>query len=172
MHDKKSENYLSWEEYFMATAFIAAKRSKDPETQVGAVIVGKNKKIVGIGYNGMPRGCDDDEMPWGKHNENPLDNKGMYVVHAEMNAIANKNCESLEDFTLYCTLFPCHNCAQMIIQQGIKEVVYFEDRPEKESMKASRNLFNICKIKLREWKRPNKQLHLDFLTGKCFLEKE
>ncbi|CEF60782.1 Deoxycytidylate deaminase [Strongyloides ratti] len=156
----------------MATAFIAAKRSKDPETQVGAVIVGKNNKIVGIGYNGMPRGCDDSKMPWGKCDENPLNNKGMYVVHAEMNAIANKNCESLDGFTMYSTLFPCNNCAQMIIQHGIKEVVYFEDRPMKEAMKASRSMLEMCNIKLRQWERSNKQLSIDFATGKCVLEEK
>ncbi|CEF70847.1 Deoxycytidylate deaminase [Strongyloides ratti] len=167
-----SANFLSWEEYFIATAFIAAKRSKDPVTQVGAVIVGKDNKIVGIGYNGMPRGCNDDKMPWGKHDENPLNNKEMYVVHAEMNAIANKNCESLEGFTLYCTLFPCNNCAQMIIQHGIKEVVYFEDRPHKDSMIASRKMLTMCNVKLRQWKRSDKQLSLDFSTGKCLLEED
>uniref|UniRef100_A0A0N5BW33 Probable deoxycytidylate deaminase n=1 Tax=Strongyloides papillosus TaxID=174720 RepID=A0A0N5BW33_STREA len=165
-----SNDYISWEEYFMTTAFIAAKRSKDPETQVGAVIVGKNFKIVGIGYNGMPRGCDDDKMPWGKENSDPLKNKTMYVVHAEMNAIANKNCESVEGFTMYTTLFPCNNCAQMIIQHGIKEIVYFKDRPEKDSMKASRLMFNMCNVKLREWKRPNKKLTINYTTGKCLLE--
>uniref|UniRef100_A0A0N5A522 Probable deoxycytidylate deaminase n=1 Tax=Parastrongyloides trichosuri TaxID=131310 RepID=A0A0N5A522_PARTI len=165
-----SNNYISWEEYFMTTAFVAAQRSKDDATKVGAVIVGKDNKIVGIGYNGMPRGCDDKKMPWGKHDENPLNNKYMYVVHAEMNAIANKNCESLDGYTLYTTLFPCNDCAKMIIQHGIKEIVYFKDRPDKDCMKASRIMFEMCNIKLREWEKPKKKLIINYTSGECIIE--
>jgi dCMP deaminase len=74
----KRENYLTWDEYFMAIAFLAAKRSKDPCTQVGACIVNEDKKIVGIGYNGMPIGCDDDKFPWAKENEDKLKTKYLY----------------------------------------------------------------------------------------------
>lgn len=62
----------------MATAFLVAKRSKDPVTQVGACIVSPDKKIVGTGYNGMPIGCDDDNFPWGKSNSSKLENKYFY----------------------------------------------------------------------------------------------
>ena len=80
------EDHLSWDEYFMATAFLSAQRSKDPVTQVGAVIVNRQHRIVGIGYNGMPRGCNDKDMPWGKNDEDKLNTKYLYVCHAETNA--------------------------------------------------------------------------------------
>lgn len=75
---QKRQNYLDWHEYFMATAFLAAKRSKDPSTQVGACIVNDQKRIVGIGYNGMPTGCSDDDFPWSRDNSDPLNNKYLY----------------------------------------------------------------------------------------------
>lgn len=65
----------------MATAFLAAKRSKDPVTQVGACIVNQENIIVGVGYNGMPKGCDDDEFPWNKSSNNALDNKYFYGIY-------------------------------------------------------------------------------------------
>ena len=74
-HGKKRSDYLEWSEYFMAVSFLSAMRSKDPATQVGACIVSPDNRIVGIGYNGMPRGCSDDKLPWGKHSDNELDNK-------------------------------------------------------------------------------------------------
>ncbi|VDM44726.1 unnamed protein product [Toxocara canis] len=112
----KREQYLSWEEYFMAVACLAAQRSKDPVTQVGAVIVNPDLKIVGSGYNGMPNGCSDDIMPWGKISDNPLETKYPFVCHAEMNAILNRNCESIKGSTIYTVLFPCNECAKLIIQ--------------------------------------------------------
>ena len=62
----KRTDYLSWDEYFMGIAFLSAQRSKDPSTQVGACIVNEDKRILSVGYNGMPRGCDDDfkEIFW------------------------------------------------------------------------------------------------------------
>jgi hypothetical protein len=62
----------------MATAFLAAKRSKDPSTQVGACVVNQDNRIVGIGYNGMPNHCNDDELPWSKTAESKLENKYLY----------------------------------------------------------------------------------------------
>merc|ERR1719187_731822 len=84
--DKARDEYLEWDEYFMAVSFLSAMRSKDPATQVGACIVNADKRIVGIGYNGMPRGCADSQLPWGKTSHNELENKYLYVCHAEMNA--------------------------------------------------------------------------------------
>ncbi|CAH0560212.1 unnamed protein product [Brassicogethes aeneus] len=126
--NKKRENYLNWDEYFMATAFLAAKRSKDPCSQVGACIVNNENVIVGIGYNGMPKGCHDDDFPWEKENENPLDNKYYYVCHAELNAILNKNCADVKGCRIYVGLFPCNECGKVIIQSGIKEVIYMSDK--------------------------------------------
>ncbi|KAF7637191.1 hypothetical protein Mgra_00003364 [Meloidogyne graminicola] len=97
--NKKRSDYLSWEEFFMGTALIASLRSKDPCTQVGACII-KDNRIVGTGYNGMPNGCNDDDMPWGKDSTDILNTKYLYVCHAEMNAIANGNSAHFKDATI------------------------------------------------------------------------
>ena len=74
----KRQDYLEWSDYFMAVAFLSAQRSKDPSSQVGACIVSPERKIVGIGYNGMPNGCSDDLLPWRREAEDPLDTKYPY----------------------------------------------------------------------------------------------
>ncbi|VDP90836.1 unnamed protein product [Echinostoma caproni] len=125
---EKRTDYLSWDEYFMSVALLSAMRSKDPATQVGACITNQEKKIVGIGYNGMPIGLSDDEMPWGKTSENQLENKYFYVCHAELNAVLNRNHATSSGCTLYASMFPCNECAKVLIQAGIKEVVYFADK--------------------------------------------
>ncbi|XP_031151270.1 deoxycytidylate deaminase isoform X3 [Sander lucioperca] len=112
----KREDYLEWPEYFMAVAFLSAQRSKDPSSQVGACIVNQENKIVGIGYNGMPNGCDDDLLPWSRSADDRLDTKYPYVCHAEMNAIMNKNSADVKGCTMYVALFPCNECAKLIIQ--------------------------------------------------------
>ncbi|PRP77376.1 deoxycytidylate deaminase [Planoprotostelium fungivorum] len=123
----KRENYLSWDEYFMSVAFLSAMRSKDPNTQVGACIVNTDNRIVGIGYNGLPTGCEDDQFPWARHGD-PLDTKYPFVCHAEMNAILNRNTGDLRHSRIYVALFPCNECSKLIIQSGIKEVVYYGDK--------------------------------------------
>ena len=122
-----NKNYISWDEYFMGVAVLSSKRSKDPNTNVGACIVNKKNRIVGIGYNGMPYGCDDKEFPWGNDKSDFLNCKYPYVVHAEPNAILNSTCP-LDDCKLYVTLFPCNECAKLIIQSGIKEIIYMSDK--------------------------------------------
>lgn len=160
---KKRENYLEWSEYFMATAFLAAKRSKDPATQVGACIVNDERKIVGVGYNGFPIGCDDNEFPWGKSAPDRLETKYMYVCHAEVNAILNKNCADLKDCTIYVALFPCNECAKVIIQSRIKEVVYMSDKhAQKPETIASKRLLNAAGVKLTQFTPKQKQLVIDF----------
>lgn len=144
----KRENYLSWQEYFMGIAFLSAKRSKDPVTQVGACIV-IDDKIIGIGYNGFPRGNNDDNMPWGKEGEY-LETKYPYVVHAELNAILNSN-KSVKDATIYVTHFPCNECSKAIIQSGISKVVYFSDKhKEKDSTKASIRMLQNAGIEVEK----------------------
>lgn len=154
----KREDYLSWDEVFMLMAFLISRRSKDPSTQNGAVIVDKKNIIVGLGYNGFPRGCSDEEFPWAREGEF-LDKKYAYVVHAEANAIYNSN-KPVENCKIYCTLFPCNECAKAIIQHGIKEVVYASDKyrnaPEWE---AARRLFEAAGVRSREYK-PKKELNL------------
>ena len=144
--------HISWDEYFMGVAALSAKRSKDPNTQVGACIVNEDKRIVGIGYNGFPRGCNDDVFPWGKGNADPLENKYPYVVHAEANCILNTT-EKLKGATLYVTLFPCNECAKLIIQSGIKHLVYMLDKYRNESSNvASRRMLDAAGIEYRQMK--------------------
>ncbi|CAD6186282.1 unnamed protein product [Caenorhabditis auriculariae] len=138
----KREDYLAWNEYFMLVARAASMRSKDPQTQVGCVIVNEDKVIVGTGYNGLPAGCDDDKFPWGKGNENPLENKYAYVVHAEQNAIMNKIGGSIRGCTLYTTLFPCNECAKLIVQSKIAKIVYQNDKEDWRSA-AARKMFQV-----------------------------
>merc|ERR1719387_291682 len=112
----------------MSVAFLTAKRSKDPSTQVGACIVNNEKRIVGVGYNGFPTGIGDDELPWGKESSDELQTKHPYVCHAELNAVLNKNAESCRGCVLYCTLHPRNECAKVCIQAGIRRVVYASDK--------------------------------------------
>ena len=145
----KRSDYISWDDYFMGVAKLSSMRSKDPSTQVGAVIVNRKNRIVGIGYNGFPIGIDDDVYPW--ENEGTfLNTKYPYVVHAEPNAILNSTV-SLENTTLYVTLFPCHECAKLIIQSGIKEIVYAENKYQEEmSFKASQRMLEDAGVTLRQ----------------------
>jgi dCMP deaminase len=117
---------ISWDEYFMGVALLSALRSKDPSTQVGACIVTPNLRIVGVGYNGLPRGCDDKEFPWTNQGDF-LNTKYPFVVHAELNAILNST-KDLTGCTIYVSLFPCNECVKAIIQSGIKEIVYCDDK--------------------------------------------
>jgi len=142
------KNYLSWDQYFMGIALLSAQRSKDEQTQVGACIVNSDNRIVGIGYNGLPIGCSDHEYPWNREGD-WLDTKYPYVVHAEPNAILNST-SNLKHATMYVTLFPCNECAKLIIQSGIKELVYFEDKYQHtDSIIASKKMFDSCEIKYR-----------------------
>lgn len=144
----KRTNYISWDEYFMGIAINSAMRSKDPSTQVGACIVNPQKKVVSIGYNGMPSGVDDDQVSWDA--KEGLDSKYLYVAHAELNAILNaKDGSGLANTKLYVTLFPCNECAKAIIQAGIKEVVYAEDKyHDTLASQAARKLFSLAGVKM------------------------
>ena len=124
----KRTDYISWDEYFMGIAMLAAKRSKDPNTQVGACIVSQDNIIISTGYNGMPKGCSDDEFPWERTGEEENETKYPFVVHAELNAILNANGRDLRGSKLYVALFPCNECAKAIIQSGVKEVYYLSDK--------------------------------------------
>ncbi|KAL8598709.1 hypothetical protein ACOMHN_033273 [Nucella lapillus] len=163
--NEKRTDYLSWDEYFMAVAFLSAQRSKDPRTQVGACIVNGENKIVGIGYNGMPIGCSDDVMPWGRDSDDILERKHYYVCHAEMNAILNKNAVAVTNCRIYVALFPCNECTKLIIQAGIKEVIYCSDKyAEKGAFKASRIMMNHAHIHVRKFESQRKQVVVDFTS--------
>ena len=149
MDSKKRKDYISWDEYFMAIAKLSAMRSKDPSTQVGACIVSNDNRILSIGYNGAPNGFDDNEFPWNREGEN-LNTKYPYVCHAELNAILNYrgNKKDLENAKIYVDLFPCNECAKLIIQSGIKEVIYLNDKyANSDNNIASRTLFDKCHVK-------------------------
>ncbi|WP_330111555.1 cytidine/deoxycytidylate deaminase family protein [Cetobacterium somerae] len=157
----KRANYIDWDEYFMGVAILSAKRSKDPETQVGACIVTPDKRIVGVGYNGLPAGCSDDEFPWDREGDF-LNSKYAYVCHAELNAILNST-KNLKGCTIYVDLFPCNECAKSIIQSGISEIVYLSDKYNNtDSNTASKKLLNAANVKLRQLDPKFDELVLNF----------
>lgn len=144
----KRQDYLSWDEYFMGIAVLSSYRSKDPSTQVGACIVNEKNRIMSMGYNGFPSGCDDDEFPWEREGD-MYNTKYAYVCHAELNAILNCRGTNLEGCRIYVALFPCNECAKAIIQSGIKEVVYLSDKyADSPGVRASKRMFNAAGVKL------------------------
>lgn len=161
----KRQNHISWEEYFFAITTLSSKRSKDPSTQVGACIVGADKKIISIGYNGFPKGCSDDKLPWGKNDKNILNNKNLYVAHAEENAIANASGKSLKGSTLYVNLHPCNKCAIQIIQHEIAQVYYLSEKNKnKDSTKAAKRLFELSGVKAEKIDLKRKHIHLNIYS--------
>lgn len=146
----KRDKYMSYDDYFMAMAFLTAMRSKDPSTQVGSCIVSKDNRIVGVGYNGMPSGIEDNALPWARESPNgELETKYPYVVSAGCNAVLNKNVESCTGCRMYTTLFPGCDCAKVIIQAGIRKVIYASDKHGLlDKFKASRRLFQLAKVEV------------------------
>lgn len=155
-------DYISWDDYFMGVALLAAKRSKDPNTRVGACIVSNHNIIISTGYNGFPKGCDDDVYPWDREGEYS-DTKYPYVVHAELNAILNSEGRSLLGSRLYVSLFPCNECAKAIIQSGISEIVYLGDKyADSDSTKASKRMLASAGIKIRKLEPKNDKIELEY----------
>ena len=145
------KDVLSWDQYFMGMAHLSAMRSKDPNTRVGACIVNPQKRVVGLGYNGFPYGCEDEEFPWDRDGEF-LETKYPYVVHAELNAILN-SIQDLHGCTLYVSLFPCNECVKAIIQSGIKEIVYEDNKYEgKDFDLAAKKMLQAANVKTRQFK--------------------
>jgi len=147
-------DYLPWTEYFLSVAMLSAMRSKDPSTQVGACIVNEEKRIVGIGYNGFPKGCGDDELPWARHSSQGANaTKYPFVCHAEMNAILNKNSASCAGCTMYVVLFPCNDCAKLVIQSGISRIIFISDKySETDSVKASKLMLDMAGVEYTQHK--------------------
>lgn len=156
----KREDYITWEQYFMGLALLSAERSKDPSTQVGACIVNKDNKIVSVGYNGAPTGYDDDkDMNWERDGDF-LNTKYAYVCHSELNAILNSNTD-VRNCKLYVTLFPCNECAKVIIQSGIKEIVYLSDKYDgTEGNIAAKKMFDACGVSYKQYELKGKELKL------------
>ena len=158
----KRKDYISWDEYFMGVAKLAACRSKDPNTQVGACIVSPDDIIISTGYNGMPKGCSDDEFPWNRDGE---ENKYPYVVHAELNAILNANGRDLRGSRVYVALFPCNECAKAIIQSGVKEVVYLSDKyAGTPGNVASKRMLDAAGVKYTRLTPATKSITLDMVA--------
>lgn len=160
----KRKDYISWDEFFMGVALLAANRSKDPNTQVGACIVDENNVIISTGYNGFPIGCSDDEFPWNREGEIT---KYPFVVHAELNAILNASGKSMRGSKIYVALFPCNECAKAIIQAGIKEVIYLSDKyADTAGTKASKMMLNAAGIKLTRLETERDSISLNFRVEK------
>lgn len=151
----KKQNYMSWETYFMSMGILSSFRSKDRKTQTGACIVGTDNKIVGIGYNGLPIGLDDtDPKFWTDQDDTDIEHsKHTYVVHAERNAIYNAFGQNIKGSTLYATLFPCPNCAQTMVQCGIRRLVYLDVKKWHESgMRAVMAMFDGAGITVERYR--------------------
>ena len=158
---EKRADYITWDEYFMGVAYLAGMRSKDPNTQVGACIVSEDNKILSIGYNGLPRGCSDDEFPWARDDEDPLKTKYLYTAHSELNAILNYRGGSLEGAKIYVSLFPCNECAKAIIQSGIRTVIYDSDKyAEQPSFIASKRMFDAAGVRYYRYSRTDREVTL------------
>lgn len=158
----KRTDYISWDEYFMGVALMAAMRSKDPGTQVGACIVSEENKIISTGYNGFPIGLDDDRFPWEREGDFQT-TKYAYVCHAELNAILNNPGTSLRGCRIYVALFPCNECAKAIIQSGIKEVIYISDKyRETDSVIVSKKMFDAAGVSYRRFLPSNEELRISF----------
>ena len=161
MSDKRTD-YIAWDDYFMGVSLLAAERSKDPSTQVGACIVSNDNRILSTGYNGFPQGCSDDNFPWNR-DESMGETKYNFVVHAELNAILNAGGKSLVGSRIFVSLFPCHECAKAIIQSGVKEVVYLSDKYNGTvSDNASKRMLNAAGVKLTKIKPTKAQIVLNF----------
>ncbi len=157
----KRDDYISWDEYFMGVALLSGLRSKDPNTQVGCCIVSPDNKILSMGYNGLPRGCSDDDFPWTRDGEDPLETKYVYSTHSELNAILNYSGGSLEGARMYVSLFPCNECAKAIIQAGIKTIVYDCDKyADTASVIASKRMLNAAGVRYYKYESDKREVTL------------
>jgi dCMP deaminase len=151
----KPRESISWDECWMRMAHLISERSKDPSTPVGAVVVNKHNIVVGVGYNGWPRGIEAEDLPWEREG-NFEDTKYAYVCHGEENAIYNAN-NSTENCKIYCTLFPCNECTKTIIQNGIKEIIYESDKyADTPGTRASKRMLKLAKVSFRNYVRKSK----------------
>lgn len=158
---EKRADYITWGEYFMGVAQLAAQRSKDPNTQVGACIVNDDNMILSVGYNGLPAGCSDDDFPWAREGD-VYDTKYAYVCHAELNAILNSGTADLRGSTIYVSLFPCEGCTKALIQKGVKEVIYESDKyHDMPATMAARRMLDAAGVKYTQYKQSGRKIELD-----------
>ncbi len=159
----KRSDYITWDEYFMGVAKMAAFRSKDPNSQVGCCIVSEDNKILSMGYNGFPRGCSDDEFPWNRDDadSDPFNAKYFYVTHSELNAILNYRGGSLEGSKIYVTLFPCNECAKALIQAGIKTIIYEDDKYcDTPAIRASKRMLDAAGVRYYRYNGSGRELKI------------
>ena len=158
----KRQDYLSWDQYFMGIAKLSSMRSKDPNTSVGACIVGKDNKILSVGYNGMPQGCSDDEYPWEREHSDPLETKYLYVCHAELNALLNYTGTNLQGAKVYTTLFPCNECTKALIQSCSCEFRYGEDKyANTASVIAAKKMMASSGVTYRQYENLHNTIEMD-----------
>jgi len=157
----KRTNYINWDEYFMGIALLSAERSKDPYKQVGACIVNEDNKILSIGYNGFPRGCSDDVIPWDKEGDY-INTKHAYVCHAELNAILNYTGTTIKNSKIYVLEFPCNECTKAIIQSGIKEIIYMQDKSsDRDNVYVSKKMLDLAGVKYTEYQSRGMKVELE-----------
>lgn len=157
----KRTDYISWDEYFMGIAILSGERSKDPNTQVGACIVGADNRILSVGYNGFPNGCSDELFPWAREGDE-LETKYPFVAHSELNAILNYRGGNLEGTKLYVSLFPCNECAKAIIQAGIRTVIYDSDKYDGTPGNiASKKMFDAAGVEYRQYVHSGREIKLN-----------
>jgi len=150
MKTEYRKSYISWDECFMRMAHVIAERSKDPSSQVGAVLADQNHVVVGLGYNGFPRGIDAEEFPWEREGPMP-ETKYAYICHAEENAVYNSN-GSTKGCRIYCTMFPCNECTKTLIQNGITEIIYEWDKyPNHPEYIAAKRMLHATGIAYRQY---------------------
>ncbi len=153
------EDHINWDEYFMGVAMLSAMRSKDPNTQVGACIVSPTHRILSMGYNGFPNGVPDAEFSWAREGE---DNKYYYTTHSELNAILNYRGGNLEGAKLYVTLFPCYECAKAIIQSGITDLVYADDKyADTPGVRASKRMLARAGVRFVQYEKTGREIVLN-----------
>lgn len=158
----KRADYITWDEYFMGVAMLSGLRSKDPSTQVGSCIVSDDNKILSMGYNGFPKGCDDDEFPWEREADDELMTKYPFVTHSELNAILNYRGGSLEGAKIYVSLFPCNECAKAIIQAGIRTVIYDSDKyAATPATRASKRMFDAAGVRYYQYTRTGRDIRIE-----------
>ena len=135
-----------FDEWALGLAVAVSKRSRDPSTKVGAVIIRPDKTIASMGYNGFPRTMEDKEEWW-----NVREEKYARVIHAEMNALLNAK-ESVKGMTLYCTHPCCEHCAKHVIAAGLSRVVFGTNEGIRERFNITRSLelFEDCGIPVTE----------------------
>lgn len=136
------------DKFYMEFAKHSATKSKDPNTKVGSCLVNE-KRLLSIGYNGAPREFPDEIVPKDSNSSVLVENKNSYMIHSELNAILNYggSLQDLQGSTLYVTVSPCHECAKIIIQVGIKRVVYLEEYHRSKTNEMAKMLFRIAGIK-------------------------